>query len=400
MPKVFKIKLGQLLSSLSFILDVSENRYFNHSRRTAYISYAIAKEMAIEDDLLDDIYYASLLHDIGMGGQMFQYSIPEIHNNESLMKEHCKVGFQIVKKLPLDKNIPKYILYHHENWNDNKIFGINRMDIPLPSQIIHVADYMDILYLRKMGHKDYKIDVEDIKCWLKNMKGKAFSPDVVDALFSAMDREKFWLDLKPSNLKQVLDIIEPGKDTYIDIGGLKSISEAFSALIDQKSKFTFEHSQGVARITKNLAIYSGYDPLMVEKLQIAANLHDIGKFIVPNSILEKPARLTKDEFQVIKSHVYYTKLILMQIDGLGRLADWAGNHHERLNGTGYPEKLDYRTLTKEDQIIAISDIYQALTEKRPYRKGLVHDKAIDIMLDMAKEGNISKSMVLDLNQLI
>nr|WP_246566654.1 HD domain-containing phosphohydrolase [Tissierella simiarum] len=208
------------------------------------------------------------------------------------------------------------------------------------------------------------------------------------------------MDLKPENINQALDIIEPGKNTNINIHGLHNISEAFSILIDNKSRFTYEHSQGISQITSNFATYLGYNPLMIEKLTISANLHDIGKFVIPSSILEKPGKLTSKEFMVIKSHAYYTKLILRQVDGLEDIAEWAGNHHEKLNGKGYPERLNERTLTIEDQIIAFADIYQALTEHRPYRSGMEPKKAIAIMTNMAEEGYILKDLLPDFKQLV
>src|SRR5690606_22787980 len=124
-------------------------------------------------------------------------------------------------------------------------------------------------------------------------------------------------------------------------------------------------------------------------------LHDIGKLVVPLSILEKPGKLSQQELQVIKSHPYYTKLILKQIKGIEDIAEWAGNHHEKLNGKGYPEKLMGSNITKEDQIIAIADIYQALTEDRPYREGMDSQTAIEIMMDMADRGELSKEMIRD-----
>ncbi|NMB08339.1 MAG: HD domain-containing protein, partial [Tissierellia bacterium] len=150
----------------------------------------------------------------------------------------------------------------------------------------------------------------------------------------------------------------------------------------------------------SFAQYLGYDEIMVEKLTIAANLHDIGKFIVPLEILEKPKKLNSMEFLTMKSHVYYTKLILKQIEGLEDIAEWAGNHHEKLNGKGYPERLDENSLTKEDQIIAFADIYQALIEDRPYRKGMAPKKAIDIMKNMANKGYICNRMLGDFKQLV
>lgn len=111
-----KIKLGQLLTSLSFALDVAENRYFNHSRRTAYIAYCLAKEMELKEEDIIDIYYTSLIHDIGMAGHLSNYTVKEIHFNEDLRKEHCFNGYKILDKLPLKREMKEYILYHHEEW--------------------------------------------------------------------------------------------------------------------------------------------------------------------------------------------------------------------------------------------------------------------------------------------
>ena len=394
------IKLGQLISSLSLGLDIAENRYFGHSRRTAYISYNIAKTMGLREEDIIDTYYSSLVHDIGMSGQLAHYSVEEIHQKKDLIMEHCYLGSKIVKKLPLNPDVSNYLLYHHEEWNGNGPYGLKGDEIPISSQIIHFADCIDISYTKRIGNIGEKIDIDEIKKFVDNHKNEMFKGEICEAFLPIIETEKFWLDLKPENLRQVLDIIEPGKNIYIGIFEIKSIAESFSMLIDSKSNFTFEHSKGVANITRKFATYLGYDQLTIDKLEIAANLHDIGKLVVPSDILEKPAQLSKAEFEIIKSHPYYTKLILNQVEGIEEIAEWAGNHHEKLNGKGYPEKLDYSSITIEDQIIALADIYQALTENRPYRNGMNPQKAIDIMKDMAGEGYISLSMVSDLKQLV
>ncbi|HHV27647.1 MAG TPA: HD domain-containing protein [Tissierellia bacterium] len=394
------IKLGQLISSLSLALDISENRYFGHSRRTAYIAYSIAVEMGLSEKEIIDIYYGALIHDIGMAGQMAEYTVKEIHFDNKLKKEHCELGGDIVSKLPLDREVIKYITYHHEEWNGDGVFGLKKDEIPLPAQIIHISDYFELFFLRKLEKSEGNPDIDTIKKWLDSSRDKNFKGELCDILLSIMEKEKFWLDLKFKNIRQVLDLIEPGKNTCIDMYGLKKISEAFSIIIDSKSPFTYRHSQGISNLTRKFAIYLGYSPRMIEKLEIAANLHDLGKLTVPNDILEKPGKLTKDEFRIIKSHPYYTKLILKQVEGLEDIAEWAGNHHEKLNGKGYPEKLNYETLTREDQIIALADIYQALTEDRPYRKGMEANRAIDIMLNMADNHYISKELLLDFKQLV
>lgn len=395
-----EIKLGQLLNSLSYALDISENRYYGHSRRTAYIAYHIALNMGLEHEDIMDIYYASLIHDIGMAGHMSSFSVMDIHYKENLKKEHCSFGYKILKKLPLNQEIKEYILYHHEEWDGTGPFGLKGHEIPLASQIIHLADYFELFFIRKFDFNTDSYDKGVFDKWLNSHSNTMFNNDICHTLKDLMSKEKFWLDLQPQNINSVLNIIEPNADTILDIHGLHSISEAFSMLIDAKSKFTYEHSKGVSNYASNFAAYLGYNPLMVEKLAIAANLHDIGKFIVPLDILEKPKKLSSQEFLTMKSHVYYTKLILRQIEGLEDIAEWAGNHHEKLNGKGYPEKLDENSLTKEDQIIAFADIYQALIEDRPYRKGLSPKEAINIMEGMASRGYICSSMLRDFEQLV
>lgn len=395
-----KIKLGQLLNCLSFTLDVAENRYFNHSKRTAYIAYHIAKEMGLEEEDIMDTYFTSLIHDIGMAGYLSKYSVLHIHNDHDLRKEHCYFGFKILEKLPYVNNKRDYILYHHEEYDGRGPYKLKGEEIPLVAQIIHIADFFELFYLRQKEDINNLRNIDNACKWIDKYRNKMFSHRVCDGLIHAFSKEKFWFDLMDRNISTVLQFIEPEKDILIDIKDLRKISEAFSILIDLKSKFTYKHSQGISRITSKFATYLGYNPLMIEKLSIAADLHDIGKFVVPTSIIEKPGKLTPEEFLIMKSHVYYTKLILKQINGIEDIAEWAGNHHERLKGTGYPERLDESTLTKEDQIIAIADIYQALTEDRPYRKGMDSKEAINILRTMTEKGEISGSLFLDFKHLV
>ena len=97
-------------------------------------------------------------------------------------------------------------------------------------------------------------------------------------------------------------------------------------------------------------------------------MHDIGKLIVSNDILEKPGKLTEYEFAEMKDHAAATYRILSKIKGIPDIVEWAANHHEKLNGKGYPRALSEKDLSFEEQLMACIDIYQALTEKRPMRK--------------------------------
>jgi HD-GYP domain-containing protein (c-di-GMP phosphodiesterase class II) len=135
-------------------------------------------------------------------------------------------------------------------------------------------------------------------------------------------------------------------------------------------------------------------------MKIAALLHDIGKLAIPNHILDKPGRLSTNEYSIIKSHAYYTKLILGNISGMEEIAPWAANHHETLRGTGYPEGIGEERLCHKSRVLAVCDVYQALTEDRPYRDGMKKEKALEIIDSMVEIRNLDASVVKDLKEII
>ena len=127
-------------------------------------------------------------------------------------------------------------------------------------------------------------------------------------------------------------------------------------------------------------------------MRIAGDLHDVGKLKVPKAILEKPGRLTDEEFNIIKEHPYNTRLILMGIQNFSKIADWAGFHHEKLNGRGYPFHYDGSYLDTGSRILAVTDIFSAITEKRPYRDSMPKDKVIAVLKENADRGDICKDI--------
>ena len=137
----------------------------------------------------------------------------------------------------------------------------------------------------------------------------------------------------------------------------------------------------------------GLEQKTSEKMYLAGALHDIGKVAVGNEILEKPGRLTDEEFTIMKHHAAYTYYILSEIDDFEELRDWAAFHHERLDGTGYPFGKTAAELNTQERMMACIDIYQALTESRPYKQGMSHEKACEILWDMAKKGWLDETIV-------
>lgn len=124
--------------------------------------------------------------------------------------------------------------------------------------------------------------------------------------------------------------------------------------------------------------------------------HDLGKLVVPNTILEKPSALTASEFAVIKQHPYHTFSILNSISGIQVIAEWAAFHHERLDGNGYPFHKKSHEINVISRIISVADIFTALIEDRPYRKGLDVKAIKKILIDGSDSGALDSRIVKNL----
>lgn len=174
---------------------------------------------------------------------------------------------------------------------------------------------------------------------------------------------------------------------------VRHMADLFAKLIDYKSVFTESHSTGVATKAEWIAKYYNYPSDKILEFYFAGALHDIGKLAVSTKLLEKNCKLSVDEFDEIKEHADETRHILGYLRGLDSVVEMASNHHEKLNGSGYPRGLKSEDLNKESRILACIDIYQALTEKRPYKDGMSAVDAIKVMSGMASNGEIDSAVV-------
>ncbi len=129
-------------------------------------------------------------------------------------------------------------------------------------------------------------------------------------------------------------------------------------------------------------------------MEITGNLHDLGKLAIPNSILNKPGKLTKEEFALMQQHTYFTYQVLTTVGGIRNIAEWAAFHHEKLDGTGYPFHVDAKRLDMNSRILAVADMFTALAEERPYRNGMTRDEILSI-LRTGRDRNFLDSNVIN-----
>lgn len=173
----------------------------------------------------------------------------------------------------------------------------------------------------------------------------------------------------------------------------------FAKIIDFKSHFTSSHSLGIAQKAEIMARYYDYDEETVQKLYFAGAVHDIGKLAVSGAVLEKPGKLDAEEYTHIQSHALYTYQLLSPIQGEGMddIVRWASYHHEKLNGKGYPFGKSAEELDRNSRLMACLDIYQALTEARPYKNGFTHDRTISVMREMVRRGELDPDITEDIH---
>jgi len=385
--------VNELLSSLSFTLDCVEgdliNNVSNHGRRVAYIAARIGEKLNFSDRSLFDLISYSLLHDNGV-----TKSIAQAHGSMDFIKAelshmHCVEGEKNTKSFPFYSRTPNVILYHHEHYDGSGFFGLSGKEIPLYSRIIALSDFIAIDYSERKSSSDI---IDSIK-----NSAQLFDPDLSEIFFELSRNIEFWLNMNDAFVDKALSAMMPYVNREFDYQSMRAVSQVFCDIIDAKSPFTGSHSRGISEKAGILCEYYEFDQEEYWKMRIAADLHDLGKLMVPNKILDKPGALTASEMSIIQSHPFYTRKALEIISGFKDIANWAANHHEKLNGSGYPYGLDQNQLDYQSRLLGCIDIYQALTEDRPYRKAMQHTTAIRIMRDMAAHDLIDESIVEDLN---
>ncbi|MGD9579945.1 MAG: HD domain-containing phosphohydrolase [Vampirovibrionia bacterium] len=215
------------------------------------------------------------------------------------------------------------------------------------------------------GYSDIDAMIDGInKCELFQYVTKPWDPSELKVIVNqAIDNYQLSLT-KKSLLKQLRELL------YTTI---QAISEA----LDEKDNYTHGHSKRVTLYSLILGRAMNLDTATLEKLQLAGLLHDIGKIGTPENILNKPGGLTHEEFDVIKKHPRKGKDILKNIKQLKEIAGWLRSHHEKFDGSGYPDALKGEEIPLPARILAVADTYDAMTSDRSYRKGLPHDVALE-----------------------
>lgn len=389
---IFNINLHEAIYSLSDALDLVGVTHIHHGKRVAYMAAECGRRMGWREQRLDDLFQAAILHDSGVSKTVVHTRLAQFEWEAE--QQHCVEGEALLKSCPLVAHLAPVVRYHHTHWSELKDLDLP-IEVKLSANCIYMVDRVDVLSLAFLvDQSNLLLGRDEIRKKIIDKRGDWFCPELVDVFVELSRSEAFWLSLENEHVDGYVSVwLAETRVQAMSFEELRSIVRIFSYIVDAKSSFTKSHSDGVARLARYLGETLKLSEESCEMLELAGLLHDIGKLRQPDMLLDKPGRLTDEEYAHIQRHSFDTYSILRNIKGLEKITQWAALHHERVDGSGYPYHLHDIGLALEARIVAVADVFQALAQNRPYRASMPPDAIMVILNEMVDEGKLDRDLV-------
>jgi HD-GYP domain-containing protein (c-di-GMP phosphodiesterase class II) len=417
------IRLSEVVSSLSYALDLAEGQSLGHGVRTGLIGMRLAEELKLDSASRSALYYALLLVNAGGPGTAAEitalldgddrtlkagfatidwtraiaaarYGVrhagegrPAWSRTRAMVRAagaarrlsrafisgRAERGAAVAAKLGLPAASAQAIRNADEHWDGRgQPEGLEGDAIPLPARIVGLARTVDVFATAEGTAPAVEM--------VRDRRGKWFDPALADRVAAWADDHLWWAGLRGSAAAARLAAAEPRDHIrMVDEAGLDDIARAFADVVDSKRPWTAGHSARVGALASALGAASGGDAATERRLLRAGLLHDIGELGVANRALDSSDALTPDEFIEIKRHPLQTYEILSKIQPFAGFARLAALHHERINGAGYPWGLAGDEIGPEARMLAVAEVYDALILWRPYRPALTPQTALMLM---------------------
>jgi putative nucleotidyltransferase with HDIG domain len=292
-----------------------------------------------------------------------------------LVELRCERGAEIARLLGMPEQTAAAIRALDEHWDGaGRPRGLRGDEIPLLARIMCLAQTLEVFHAA--GGRAPALAIA------RKRSGRWFDPGVVAALDALVADGSLWegLDAALPELERQVAAHEPSDRARLaTVEEIDRLVAAFASIIDAKSSFTFRHSERVADLVLRIGAALGLAGSDLQQLRRAALLHDIGKLALPNRILDHPGELSADDRARVHEHPRHTARILGRVPVLSPVAATAAAHHERLDGSGYPDGLRGDVLDRPTRILAVADVFDALTSDRPYRPALPDADALAIV---------------------
>lgn len=385
------IDLQQMVIAIETAVSLVGMNDTNHGKRVGFIARQIGQQLGFSRKDAQFAFDLGMLHDCGVSTEQTHANLIKIFHWTGA-HIHCEIGYHLLKDFAPLARFAQPILHHHTCWEQLKDCDISAFNKRM-ANLVFLSDRID---MRAAAHyeNDILLARQEVAGAIYEHSGAYFDPAIVEAFREVERHEAFWISLEARHISRyVWDMGKFRSDMPLTLDQLRHLSLIMAYIVDQKSPFTAQHSVRVADLAKFLAATYGLSPAQCEKVEIAGLLHDLGKLNTPDQILEKPGPLNDIERSIMNQHSYETYEILRHIEGLGEVAQWAAYHHEWINGAGYPFHPSEQDLSIEARIIAVADVFQALVQDRPYRKGMPLKKVITILDKMTEGGKTDAEIV-------
>lgn len=422
------VRLLEVLAALSLATDLGSGFAPEKGLRTCVAAVAIARQAGLDDDDVRVVLQTALLRALGctafasenawhFGDDLaFQRDLHTLDPSDpesfarfgawageargAELRAHflsiaatvgpqagqasCEASRDLGTRLGLEADAVAALDQVAERWDGAGFPGVARGEGLTPAaRILHVAEQAVLAW--QAGGAPAAVGV------LGRRSGGQFDPSLVsmvmgdpDALLSALAVE--------DPLVGTLDA-EPAPWATVPIGALDRLAEAFADLADLKSRYTLGHSRGVAALAAGAGGLAGLEDGAIDRLRLAALLHDVGRTSVSTSIWERPGRLSAGETDQVRLHPYWSERVLVRAPALAELGPLAGAHHERLDGSGYHRGAGGAALSREARVLAAADVMHALLEPRPHRPGRDLDDARRLVEEEARAGRLDPGAV-------
>ena len=424
------VRVTELLAALSFGADLGLGHPTDHVLRQTYIALHLAERRAMDEEEREIVYYASLLAWLGChidayeqakwfgDDQVFKHEAAYVddadvlgtvtfllrhigdgrplaervrsgvgfladgrHDLEQMYMNHWRAASALSEDLGLSDAVRDSVAQTFERWDGKgEPDGIKGEEVLPSARLVHLADVAEVFH--HTGGVEAAVEVARAR------SGGQFDPALVK-LFQA-EAEAIFAELEQVTTWDAVMGKAPTASRELSDDELDRVLAAIADFVDLKSPYTLGHSRGVAELAAAAAGGVGANTRTVRR---AGLVHDLGRMGVANTIWDKRAPLTAGEVERVRLHPYYTDRILSSVPALACLAPVAAQHHERLDGSGYPRGSTAGSLTPEGRLLAVADCYQAWSEPRPYREALDAGAVTARLRDEVKAGRLDGGAV-------
>lgn len=289
---------------------------------------------------------------------------------EEGLRSDCEVAVRLARRFQLSDGVALALDQSFERWDGRGApQRISGGAVALPSRVAAVA-FTAAMFHAAAGRP---AAVEAVGRW----RGGKLDPALADVFLSRAD--DLLQELETGDVWLTALAAEPSPQRHVRGGAIDEVARGCADFVDLKSPYLLGHSTGVAALAEVAGRAAGLADADAVDLRRAALLHDLGRAGVSTVIWEKPGPLSSGEWEEVRLHAYHSERILARSQALAPLAQLAGMHHERLDGSGYHRGAPAAMQTKAARILAAADVYQALTSERPHRPALDRDAAARVL---------------------